>query len=300
MRLAGAVDIGGTNTIIGIVSEDGRIIRRSTIPTKTGTEPDHLVDAIALELRQMLDAVADERNQVAAIGIAVAGFLDREHRMMVANANLPSLRNFALRRAFEERFELHCHLEVDSNASTVAEYRFGMGRGVSRLLGLTLGTGVGGGVIVSGKLLRFTGECAGDVAHIVVEPNGRRCTCGARGCLEAMVNSAALSERGGSRKPADILSVAKKGDAASINAVTETGRYLGMGLASLSPTFAPEKIVIGGGLAAAGDLLIEPARKSYDEHAADDFRGQVPIVGSGFEGWEGMVGAASLSLASLD
>jgi len=300
MRLAGAVDIGATNTKIGVVGENGRILRRATLPTKTGTTPVNLVDAIAGELRPMLDAVADERNQVAAVGVAVAGFLDREHTMMIANANLPALRDFPLRRAFEERFELHCHLEVDSNASTVAEYRFGMGRGASRLLGLTLGTGVGGGVIIGGKLLRFTGECAGDVAHIVVEPNGRPCTCGARGCLEAMVNSAALSERGGSRKPADIISGAENGEAAAINAVTETGRYLGRGLASLSPIFAPDKIVVGGGLAAAGDLLIAPTRESYDQHVADDFRGKVPILGSTFEGWEGMVGAGSLALASLD
>ena len=300
MRLAGAVDIGATNTKIGVVGEDGRILRRTTIPTKTGTRPVDLVDAIAGALRPMLDAVADERNQVAGIGIAVAGFLDRERTMMIANANLPALRDFLLRRAFEERFELNCHLEVDSNASTVAEYRFGMGRGASRLLGLTLGTGVGGGVIISGKLLRFTGECAGDIAHIVVEPNGRRCTCGARGCLEAMVNSAALSERGGSRKPVDIITGAKLGEPAAISAVTETGRYLGLGLASLSPIFAPDKIVIGGGLAAAGGLLIDPTRESYDGHAADDFRGKVPILGSTFEGWEGMVGAASLALAPLD
>ena len=300
MRLAGAVDIGGTNTKIGVVGENGRILRRATLPTKTGATPVNLVDAIAGELRPMLDAVADERNQVAAIGIAVAGFLDREHTMMIANANLPALRDFPLRRAFEERFELNCHLEVDSNASTVAEYRFGMGRGASRLLGLTLGTGVGGGVIIRGRLLRFTGECAGDVAHIVVEPNGRPCTCGARGCLEAMVNSAALSERAGSRKPADIISGARKGEAAAISAVTETGRYLGRGLASLSPIFAPDKIVIGGGLAAAGDLLIDPTVKSYDKHAADDFRGKVPVLGSTYEGWEGMVGAGSLALASLD
>ncbi len=300
MRLAGAVDIGATNTKIGIVGEDGRIFRRAMIPTKTGRDPAQLINAIAIELRPMLDAVADERNQVAAIGIAVAGFLDREHTTMVLNPNLTSLAGFPLRRSFAERFELNCHLEVDSNASTVAEYRYGMGRGASRLLGLTLGTGVGGGVIVSGKLLRFTGECAGDVAHIVVEPDGRPCTCGARGCLEAMVNSAALSERAGSRKPADIISGAKKGDAPSIEALAETGRFLGRGLASLSPIFAPEKIVIGGGLAAARDFLIEPARKSYDEHVADEFRGNVAIAGSTFEGWEGMVGAASLALSSLD
>ena len=122
MRLAGAVDIGATNTKIGIVGEDGRIFRRGTIPTRTGRVPAQLVDAIASELRHMLDGVADERNQVAGIGVAVAGFLDREHTAMVLNANLESLRDFPLRRAFEERFELHCHLEVDSNASTVAEY----------------------------------------------------------------------------------------------------------------------------------------------------------------------------------
>jgi hypothetical protein len=134
MRLAGAVDIGATNTKIGIVGEDGRIFRRTTIPTKSGSEPRHLVDAIAAELRPMLDAVTDERNQVVAIGIAIAGFLDREHTMMIANANLRDLCEFPLRRAFEERFELDCHLEVDSNATTMAEYRFGMGRGTTNLL----------------------------------------------------------------------------------------------------------------------------------------------------------------------
>lgn len=300
MRLAGAVDIGGTNTKIGVVAEDGRILRHTTIPTKTGTTPVNLVDAIAGELRAMLDAVADERNPVAAVGIAVAGFLDREHTMMIANANLPALLDFQLRRAFEERFEVNCHLEVDSNASTVAEYRFGMGRGVSRLFGMTIGTGVGGGVINGGRLLRFTGECAGDVAHFVVDPNGRRCTCGARGCLEAMINSAALSERGGSRAPSEIIRAAKNGENAALIALDETGRLLGRGLASLSPTFAPERFVIGGGIAAAGNLLVDPARQSFDEHASDDFRGKMEIVASTFDGWEGMVGAASLALAPLD
>src|SRR5690348_10125662 len=111
MRLAGAVDIGGTNTKIGIVGEDGRIFRRSSVPTKTGSEPGHLIDAVAGELRPMIDAVTDERNQVVAIGVSIAGFLNREHTMMIANANLRSLRDFPLRSSFEERFELSCHLE---------------------------------------------------------------------------------------------------------------------------------------------------------------------------------------------
>src|SRR2546423_5004076 len=284
MRLAGAVDIGATNTKIGIVSEDGRVFRRATIPTRTGSAPDDLIDTIARELRPMIDALTDERNQIVAIGISVAGFIDREHTMMITNANLQWLCDFQLRRAFQERFELNCHLEVDSNASTVAEYRHGVGRGALRLLGLTIGTGVGGGVIVGGRLLRYTGECAGDVAHIVIDTEGRRCTCGAIGCLEAMVCAAAVSERAQSRHPREVISAAKKGEASAIDALDETGRMLGRGLASLSPIFSPDKIVIGGGIAVAGDYLLQPARESYNQHVADEFRAKVAIEGSAFEG----------------
>ena len=300
MRLAGAVDIGATNTKIGIVGEDGRVFRRTTIPTRSGNEPDHLVDAIGAELRPMLDAVTDERNQVVAIGVAIAGFLDREHTMMIANANLRSLCEFPLRQTFEERFELDCHLEVDSNATTMAEYRFGMGRGKTNLLGMVFGTGVGGGVIVGGRLLRFTGECAGDIGHVIVAPGGRQCTCGARGCLEAVACSAALSERAEGRSVREVIADARNGDRSASGAISVTGDFIGLGLASLAPIFAPERIVIGGGLAAAGDGLIEPARKSFREHAGADFRDRVEIVGSSFDGWEGIVGAASIALSPHD
>lgn len=300
MRLAGAVDIGGTNTKIGIVGEDGRIFRRATIPTRTGSEPDHLVDAIANELRPMLDAVADERNQVVAIGVSIAGFLNREHTMMVANPNLRQLCDFPLRRAFEERFEIHCQLEVDSNATTVAEYRFGTGRGATRLLGIVFGTGVGGGVIVGGKLLRFAGECVGDIGHIIVEPGGRKCTCGSRGCLEAVACSAALSERANGRAPRDVINAARSGDKAAADALAAIGDFIGLGLASLAPIFSPERVVIGGGLAAAGDGLLKPTRESFRAHAGDDFRDRVQIVCSTFEGWEGIVGAASVALSAND
>ncbi|HET9636862.1 MAG TPA: ROK family protein [Gemmatimonadaceae bacterium] len=300
MRLAGAVDIGGTNTKIGIVGEDGRIFRRASVPTKTGTDPQHLIDAVADELRPMLDAVTDERNQVVAIGISIAGFLNREHTMMIANANLPRLRDFPLRRAFEEKFELNCHLEVDSNATTLAEYRFGMGRGSTRLLGMVFGTGVGGGVIIGGRLLRFTGECVGDPGHVIVQPGGRKCTCGARGCLEAVACSAALAERAGGRAPRDVITAARNGDKNALDAFAATGEFIGLGLASLAQIFAPDRVVIGGGLAAAGDALIRPTRESFRKHAGEDFRERVEIVCSNFDGWEGIVGAASMALSPHD
>ena len=296
MRLAGAVDIGGTRTKIGVVAEDGSVVRRTTLRTGPGGEPAPLVGGIAVALRPMLDALAGAGNPASGVGVAVAGFLDRERGAMVGNANLPALCGFPLRRALEERLALPCRLEVDSNAAVLAEYRHGVGRGSARLLGVTVGTGLGGGVIIGGELLRHTGECAGDLGHIILHPEGRRCPCGARGCLEAMVSSAALSERGGGRPVREVTAGARRGERRAIDALAETGRWLGLGLASLSPLFAPDRIVVGGGVAGAGELLLEPARASYRAHAAPEHRDRVQVVGSSFGGWEGMIGAASLFL----
>jgi glucokinase len=270
MRVAGAVDVGGTGTKIGIVGEDGSILTRTTIPTSARGEPEPLVKAIVATLAPML---AGKQGSVG-VGVSVAGFLDREHETMFGNANLPALCGFRLHRALEDALALDCRLEVDSNAAVVAEYRHGAGRGARRLLGVTVGTGLGGGVIVDGRLLRYTGECAGDLGHIILDPNGRRCTCGARGCLEAMVGSAARAEQ----------------------TLAETGRWLGLGLASLAQVFAPDRIVVGGGAAAAGDRLLDPVRESYRAHASPEFGEKVHVVISSFDGWEGMIGAASLFL----
>ena len=299
MRVAGAIDIGGTATKIGIVAEDGSIVARERVPTSLHGEPMAVVDAIVSSIRPMLDAANAEKRSVSGIGVSVAGFLDHERCAMIHNANLPALRDFPLRRAIEERLSLECRLEVDSNAAVVAEYRHGAGRGSTRLLGVTVGTGLGGGVIIDGELLRYTGECAGDLGHIIVDPNGRLCTCGARGCLEAMVNSAALSERAGRRAVRDIIDSARKGDGLAVKALAETGWWLGLGLASLSQVFAPDRIVVGGGIAAAGELLLEPVRASYGTHARPEFRESTQVAGSSFDGWEGIVGAASLLLDPL-
>src|SRR6267378_229434 len=291
MRLAGAIDIGGTAIKIGIVDEDGTIIRRERVPTSRDGEPVALVNAIFVSLQPMLDAAKGEKNPASGIGVSVAGFLDPQRLGMIHNANLIALREFPLRRTLEKRFSLECPLEVDSNAAVVAEYRHGAGRGSTRLLGVTVGTGLGGGVIIDGELLRYTGECAGDLGHIIIAPQGRLCTCGARGCLEAMVDSAALSELASGRRVRAIVDSAQQGDKEAIEALALTGWYLGLGLASLSPVFSPDRIVVGGGIAAARDLLLVPTQESYRKHVRPEFRDTTPVVGSSFDGWEGMIGA---------
>ena len=299
MRLAGAVDIGGTATKIGIVAEDGSIVKRVTVPTSLRGEPVAVVDAIVSSLQSILNAPKAEPITVSGVGVSVAGFLNGDRSAMIHNANLPGLRDFGLRQALEERLSLDCRLEVDSNAAVVAEYRYGAGRGARRLLGVTVGTGLGGGMIIDGELLHYTGECAGDLGHIILDPKGRLCTCGARGCLEAMVNSAALRERAGGRTVREIVSSARKGDQLALEALTETGWWLGLGLASLSPVFSPDRIVVGGGVSSAGDVLLDAVRASYLTHASPQFREQTQVIGSSFDGWEGMIGAASLFLDPL-
>ncbi|HUF29495.1 MAG TPA: ROK family protein, partial [Gemmatimonadaceae bacterium] len=205
MRLAGAVDIGGTATKIGIVAADGTIMKRAKIRTSSNGDPVPLVNGIASSLGPMLKATAAGATAVLGVGVSVAGFLDAAHEAMIDNANLTALRGFPLRRALEDRLALECRLEVDSNAAVAAEYRHGAGRGAGRLLGVTVGTGLGGGVMIDGRLVRFNGECAGDLGHIIIDPAGRRCTCGMQGCLEALVCSAAVSERAGGRAIREVI-----------------------------------------------------------------------------------------------
>ncbi|HEX6057960.1 MAG TPA: ROK family protein [Gemmatimonadaceae bacterium] len=294
MRVAASVDIGATRTKLALVAEDGRVLDSATITTSARGEPRPLVDGIATAMRPLLASATADSRALEGVGVSVAGFLDRERETMSYNANLPALEGFPLRRALREHLALECRLEVDSNAAALAEHRYGAGRGAARLLGVTVGTGLGGGVIVDGALLRHTGECAGDLGHIILDPAGRACTCGARGCLEALVCSAALSARAGGRPVRKIVSAARRGERPAVEALAETGWWLGLGLASLAPLFAPDRIVVGGGVATAGDLLLEPTRASYHEHAAPAFRDRARIVGSAFEGMEGAVGAASL------
>ena len=288
MRLAAAVDIGGTRTKIGVVGEDGTVVASTTVPTLDG-EPQLLVARVTGVLQPLL-----RQHVVAGLGVAVAGFVDAARGAMVNNANLPALRDFPLRDILSDMLGLECALEVDSNASTIAEYRFGAGKGALRLLGLTLGTGVGGGVILGSRVVRHTGHCAGDLGHVIVSPGGRTCTCGARGCLEAMACADAVTERGGGRVD-DIIVRARAGEARAAAALADTGRWLGLGLASLAPLYAPDTIVVGGGVASAGELLLAPAREELLSRALPPVASTVRVEPSRFGAESGMLGAALMA-----
>ena len=283
------IDIGGTNVKAGVVGADGALLAHASAPTPPEGAPQALMHTIAALLEPMLSS------NVTGLGISVAGFVDPSGEAMSHNPNLPALVAFPLRRTVEERFGRPTRIEVDSNAAAVAEHRLGAGRGAKRLLFLTLGTGVGGGVIIEGELLRFTGGCAGDLGHVIVSPGGPRCPCGARGCLEAMISREALEEVGGQPVQA-LIAAARNGDHNAADVFAAAGRLLGLGLASLAHIFAPDRIVIGGGIATVGAPLLEAARTSFLANASPHFSTDVPIVAASLQGHEGVVGGAALFL----
>ncbi len=287
-----AVDIGGTAIKLGLVDRAAKVLAESSAPTPAGGAPDKLVAAIVdASARLAKESGATAR----AIGVAVAGFLDHDRSHMVYNANLPKLAGFPLRQTLSEAIGLPCRIEVDSNAAALAEYRFGSGRGSKRFLCLTIGTGVGGSVMIDGELLRYCGECAGDLGHIVADYSGPECSCGGIGCLEA-VTSAPQLERLTCRPAREAILAAQAGDGACRAALAEMGFKIGIALCSYVSLFNVDTITIGGGLSAAGDLLLEPIQECFEKRGPTYFRKGVSIRLANLGPHAGLIGASCVGL----
>jgi glucokinase len=292
-----AIDIGGTSTKLGIVAADdpGRVAYATSVATPVGGAARSLLDRVGAAGRQLIQEAAGAGLATGAVGVSVAGFIDEARERMVYNANLGELSAAPLKQEIETLFRLPATLEVDSNAAAWGEHRYGAGRGRSRMMMLTIGTGVGGGVVCDGVLQRFTGGCAGDMGHVIVEPGGRRCSCGAHGCLEALIGSDGLSERAGGRDVRAVIEAAHAGEPDAVAVMTETGRLLGLGLASLAHIFAPQLIIIGGGISTAGDHLLAPTRQSFLAECAPFFSDGVELEQALLGNAAGMVGVADIA-----
>jgi glucokinase len=283
MQRALAVDIGGSTTKIARITSDGAVEALSTIPT--AGPADALIDAIG-------SRIGAHENDLA-IGIAVAGFVDESRSAMVYNPNLAWLEGFPLRLALEEAAGRRVFLEADSNAACLGEYRFGAGQGVRRFLCVTIGTGVGAGMTVDGELVRVAHGGLGDMGHVMVRPFGPACGSGCHGCAEALISSSGIEHRdGGSRTAREIIDCAKAGEDRAMSVVTETGRLLGIALASYAVTFFPEVLAVAGGIAEAGELLLAPARQSLEESTGPFYRRNLRLRKAAL-GWQAtLVGAA--------
>ena len=283
-----SVDIGGTKSAVSLVSTGGEIVRREselTLPRER--TPSQTLERLTTLAREIIASSGIAKSQILGVGISAGGPLDRATGTILNPPNLPGWTSVPVKSVFEELLDLPVRVENDANATALAEWRFGAGRGANNVVFLTLGTGIGAGLILDGRLYHGTNDLAGELGHQTILMNGPACLCGKRGCLEALASGPAiarlaresmmygrhrrvLAKAGGT--PEDITAIhvidaAKEGDAFAIGILEEAGTYLGVGLANTIQFLNPEKIILGTLAVHAGELLLAPVRAAVREYA---------------------------------
>jgi glucokinase len=293
------IDLGGTKILAGLVNREGRITRETQLPTPTSSTGD-LLDALEKTVAGLLEP------GVGAIGFGIPGTIDQTRGRVEVTVNLP-LVEFDFRDWMQRRFDLPVGIDNDANAAAYAEWAFGAGRGTRHMVMLTLGTGIGGGLILDGKPYRGAVGAAAELGHIVVQHDGPACQgfCTGRGHLESLASGTAGGKEarelfGEAANAHDLVRKAQAGDEMALAALAEIGHVLGSGVGSLVNIFNPELVVIGGGFAAAGDLLLDPARERVHREALEPARDFVRIVPAVLGPEAGLVGAGLVAFEALD
>lgn len=306
------VDLGGTKLLAGAVDRDLEVHHRA-FRLARGDSTRDVLDTIVGEVQEVRAATEGE---ILAVGFGIPSLIDRERGIAVFTNHLP-IQDVPFRDVMAERLGLPVVIDNDANVALLAEHRFGAARGARHALMLTLGTGIGGAAIVDGRLLHGATGAAGELGHVVVDENGPPCpgNCPSNGCLEAMASGNALGREAlrvaratpgsalgralaGGREITGALAteLAHDGDRAARDVVALIGMRLGIGVASLVNVFNPEVVVIGGGVVAAGDMLLEPVRRVVLQRALSPSKDVVRIVPARFGAESGMLGAAVMAM----
>ncbi|GAB3990380.1 ROK family glucokinase [Nocardioides marmoraquaticus] len=313
MSLTIGVDIGGTKIAAGVVTETGEVLA-SDRTRSPATDPAEIVRTIGELVRELRSRVPGQ--EVEAVGASAAGFVDKSRSTLVFAPNL-AWRDEPLKDHLQKELDLPVVVENDANAAAWGEFRFGAGEDVDSLLMLTIGTGVGGGIVLDGELVRGGFGMGAEVGHLAMVPDGVQCGCGNLGCLESYASGSALvrvtrelaaarpehaaalvRRAGGDPARIDgrmVTELAQQGDAFSVERLADLGGWIGRGIASLTAVLDPEVVVVGGGVAEAGDLLLDPVRESFAEHVTA--RGHRPMlqVRRAALSQAGLVGVADLA-----
>ncbi|MGI9863001.1 ROK family glucokinase [Moorella naiadis] len=310
------IDLGGTKIVGGVVNLRAQVLKRLHRPTPK--DPDEVVVALIELIRDLLDTPEAIASEIKGIGIACPGLVDREHGTVVDAGNL-RWRNVPLEDKIKKEFGLLTVIENDTNAAALGEKHYGVGTGVDSLIYVAIGTGIGAGLIVNGLLFRGAFNGAGEVGHMHVLDSGPQCVCGRRGCLEALTSGPAIGRRAvelllegrhssllmeaykknGALTAEEVALAAKEGDTLATAVFTEAGRYIGLALGNLANSFNPSMIVLGGGVAKAGTVLLEPVRQAVNEIALTSHNKGLQVVLTSLGDDAGIVGAATLVLNQL-
>jgi len=306
------IDIGGTKVLGGVVDQTGAVIRRARrdTPTEGGVALTQAIADVALELMN--------EEEIESVGVSVAAFISADRKTILATPNIKDWNGVNLDYELTTRIGLPVVIENDANSAAWGEFKFGAARGKESILMLTVGTGIGGGIVINSNLLRGSFGIAAEIGHLRIVPNGLLCGCGAHGCFEQYGSGTALLRhareaiaanpdrsrnilgRGDGTiegvKGSAITEAARDGDELALSVFEITGDYIGAGIASLAVILDPEAVVIGGGVIDAGEILLNPIRTSMDKYMP--FAGKHPhpqIIGAQLGNEAGLVGVADLA-----
>ena len=314
MKHSIGIDLGGTDIKAGLVSATGELSCQVVLPTHVDAGPKAVASRLAKATREVLAKAEEQRTtDIIGIGLGAPGLIIAETGVVHFSPNFPGWTDIPLVDDVKKALgiqSLPVFMDNDVNAMTLGELRHGAGVGYQSIVALTLGTGVGGGVVIDGQVYHGSRNTAGELGHTVVEPNGRYCGCGNQGCLEAYAGAKNIVERtqekiaaGSNTKltseltPKRIAAAAHAGDSLAVEIFAETGVYIGIALTSIAHVLNPEVAIIGGGIAEAGEsLLFEPIRNEFTRRAMD-IPGMMKVVPATLGNRAGIVGAAMLAFA---
>lgn len=310
--LVGAVDLGGTKILSLVLDVGGRVAGEDLRPTEAASGPDAVLSRIGDSLRAAL-AAAGPGFELVAVGVAAPGPIDADRGVVVAAPNLPGWRDVPVADRLSGLLGCPAVLENDANAAAWGEFVHGAGRGTRHLVYLTVSTGIGGGLILDGRLYRGANGAAGELGHIPLVQGGPACGCGGTGCLEALASGPAIARRarelagqgdaplltelarGGEITAALVHEAADRGDRGALRAIAEAARHLGSGLVAFVNIFNPDVLVIGGGASKIGPLLLDPALNELRARAMHPAGDHVRVVPAELGDRAGAIGAAALA-----
>ena len=315
-----AIDLGGTKIVAALVSHPPQMIARDYSLTLAGEGLETVTGRIFSAIDRVLSAKNIAPPQLHSIVIAAAGAIDPERGLVTSSPNLTGWRDVPLRDMVRERYKVNTLLTNDANAEALGEHQLGAGKGVSNLILVTVGTGIGGGIIINGRLYSGANGSAGEIGHTTIDINGPRCRCGNIGCWETFASGRAMAREAQARVKWGEKSIlaemvkdeieqittekidmaAREGDSLALQVISKAATYLGIGMVNLVNAFNPEMIIVGGGVAKMGELLLEPARQVVRERTFKLASGVVRIVPAQLGDDGGVLGGAIFAYSQSD
>jgi glucokinase len=312
MKLAAGIDFGGTSAKIGLVDPAGAILEKDSVALDPGDSFDGLVRSVAASLEGLLSR-APAGSRLSTIGIGTPGFIDKREGLLIGGCeNIPSLQRRSVQQALAKAFSVPAFAENDATAAAAGELAFGAGRTYANFVLITVGTAIGGGLVLGGRVYRGSRGFAAEIGHLCVVPGGLWCSCGSRGCFEQYASGTAIARiyAGKLRKrgvqgtdgltPKDVVDRAAAGDRLAVDTLEEAGAWMAQAFGSILNILDLEACIVGGGVSQAGNTILEPIRRRLPDYCWPQIGEGVAVVAAELRNDAGILGAAAQALERLE